>query len=68
LRLDRDPLKELAEIKGTAGSGHFNDKVWVSPGLPFIVFIVAGLVLSIVFGDIIWYGVSAVMRGLASMI
>ena len=67
LRIDHDPLKEHAEVKDTAGSGR-NDKVWVSPGLPFIVFIVAGLVLSVAFGDIIWYGVSAVMRGLASMI
>lgn len=68
LRLDRDPMKELAEIKGAAGSGRFNEKVWVSPGLPFIVFIAAGLALSIVFGDVVWYGVSAVMRSLASMI
>jgi len=68
LRVDRDPLKELAEIKGTAGPGRSNDKVWVSPGLPFIVFIAAGLALSIMFGDIIWCGVSAVMRSLASTI
>lgn len=28
--------------------------VWVSPGLPMLVFITAGLVLALVFGDVIW--------------
>jgi prepilin signal peptidase PulO-like enzyme (type II secretory pathway) len=31
--------------------------VWVTPGLPMLVFMTAGLVVTLVFGDILFSGV-----------
>jgi preflagellin peptidase FlaK len=31
-----------------------NDSVWATPGLPFLIFITAGLVLALFVGDIVW--------------
>jgi preflagellin peptidase FlaK len=30
------------------------DKVWVTPGLPFLIFITAGFIISVIFGDILY--------------
>jgi len=34
--------------------GKLQSDVWVTPGLPMLVFITAGLILALVFGDVIW--------------
>jgi preflagellin peptidase FlaK len=35
-------------------SGKIHDSVWATPGLPFLIFITAGLVLALFVGDIVW--------------
>lgn len=35
-------------------SGQIQGDVWATPGLPMLVFITAGLVIALVFGDILW--------------
>jgi len=32
----------------------WGDEVWVTPGLPLLVFITAGLIIALVYGDIVW--------------
>jgi len=34
--------------------GRLPDVVWATPGLPLLVFLTAGLVVALVFGDIVW--------------
>jgi preflagellin peptidase FlaK len=34
--------------------GKIQDGIWATPGLPFLIFITAGLVLALVVGDIVW--------------
>lgn len=38
--------------------GKIQDGVWASPGLPFLIFITAGLVLALSVGDIVWICIS----------
>jgi preflagellin peptidase FlaK len=35
-------------------NGKIGNKVWASPGLPLLIFVTAGLVVTIVFGDLVW--------------
>ena len=64
LRIDSDRSKELAEIKRAADSGLLEGGIWVSPGLPFLVFVTLGLAISVLFGDVVWYSVSALMHAI----
>jgi len=34
--------------------GQLQNEVWATPGLPLLVFITAGLVVALVFGDLVW--------------
>lgn len=38
--------------------GQIQDGVWASPGLPFLIFVTAGLVLALSVGDIVWICIS----------
>ena len=35
-------------------TGKIQDDVWASPGLPMLIFITAGLIIALFFGDIVW--------------
>ncbi len=48
---DERMLKRLKEAKRRG----IVDKVWVTPALPFIVFITAGFLVAVVFGDIVFW-------------
>jgi preflagellin peptidase FlaK len=61
LDVNADPQKELTQIIAARDSGLLHDTVWVSPGLPFLLFMTAGLALTLAVGDMVWYVVSAVL-------
>lgn len=44
--------KMLADLKKAKDRGKV-DKVWVTPGLPFLLFITAGFIISVLIGDIL---------------
>jgi preflagellin peptidase FlaK len=44
----------VERLDKAVSSGKIQDKVWVTPGLPMLIFVTAGLVVALVFGDIIW--------------
>jgi len=44
-------VEKLAKAVET---GKISDAVWATPGLPMLIFITAGLVLALLFGDIVW--------------
>jgi preflagellin peptidase FlaK len=65
LRVDLDNSEELAEIKRAADSGLLRGGIWVSPGLPFLVFVTLGLAISVLLGDVVWSFISTLMRAIA---
>jgi preflagellin peptidase FlaK len=46
-----DVVKRLDEAVKT---GKIPDRIWATPGLPFLIFITLGLVLALFVGDIVW--------------
>ncbi len=51
-------VERLAEA---VEAGRINDAVWATPGLPMLIFITAGLIIALLFGDIVWIIVSSVL-------
>lgn len=49
---DRD--KMVSEFSNAHSKLNLQGQVWVTPGLPMLVFITAGLVLTLIFGDILF--------------
>ncbi|MDI6905370.1 MAG: A24 family peptidase C-terminal domain-containing protein [Candidatus Bathyarchaeia archaeon] len=39
-------------------AGKIQDTVWATPGLPMLIFITAGLIMALFFGDIVWICIS----------
>ncbi|MCL7410902.1 MAG: A24 family peptidase C-terminal domain-containing protein [Methanosarcinaceae archaeon] len=50
--LDNDVVHELEEY---VEKGFIDEKVWITPGLPFMIPITAGFITAVVFGDLIFY-------------
>jgi preflagellin peptidase FlaK len=48
----RDAIVE--RLDRAVKTGKIHDTVWATPGLPFLIFITAGLVLALFVGDIVW--------------
>lgn len=67
-RVDSDRGKELAEIKKAADSGLLRGDIWVSPGLPFLVFVTLGLGISLLFGDVVWNFISALTHAIVALV
>ncbi len=56
--IDDPVLKRLEQL---ASRGLIGKRVWVTPGLPFMVPITAGFVAAVVYGDIISSGMMALL-------
>jgi prepilin signal peptidase PulO-like enzyme (type II secretory pathway) len=48
----------VQRIVATAKQQTSIDWVWATPGLPMLVFITAGLIVALVFGDFVWIGLA----------
>ena len=48
----RDAIVE--RLDKAVKTGKIHDSIWATPGLPFLIFITAGLVLALAVGDIVW--------------
>jgi len=44
----------VTRILSSAHEGKLQNGVWVTPGLPLLIFITAGLIIALLFGDIVW--------------
>jgi preflagellin peptidase FlaK len=44
----------VERILKDTNEGKFGNEVWATPGLPMLIFITAGLIVALTFGDIIW--------------
>jgi hypothetical protein len=49
-------------LSKAADSGKIEHYVWATPGLPMLIFITIGLVFALLFGDVVWILISAVLR------
>ena len=45
----------INELKAYLKDGKVQDRVWITPGLPFMIPITAGFITAVVFGDLIFY-------------
>lgn len=65
LILPKDEEREtiIKRIEKAVEEGKIQEKVWATPGLPMLIFITAGLVLALFYGDIVWALVQFFMGG-----
>ncbi len=48
----------VARLSRAAETGKINVNVWATPGLPMLIFITVGLIIALIFGDVIWILIS----------
>jgi len=51
---DEKKEKIVERILEASRGGRLGSEVWITPGLPLLVFITAGLIIALTLGDIIW--------------
>ncbi len=52
----RDEIVE--RLSNAIDTGKINDGLWATPGLPMLIFVTLGLIVAVVFGDLVWILVS----------
>lgn len=55
--------KILERLSAAIDSGKIDKYVWATPGLPMLIFVTLGLIVALIFGDVVWLLVRAVMGG-----
>jgi preflagellin peptidase FlaK len=55
---DEDRNHILERLTKAIEAGKIQNTVWATPGLPMLIFITAGLIIALFFGDIIWICIS----------
>ncbi len=55
----RDEIVE--RLSNAVDTGKISDSVWATPGLPMLIFVTIGLVVALIFGDIVWILVSYII-------
>lgn len=51
---DESREKIVERVLDAVRNGKIRNDVWATPGLPMLIFITAGLVIALVFGDLVW--------------
>jgi len=51
---DEESVEIVERILNAARQGKIPNEVWVTPGLPLLVFVTAGLIVALAFGDVVW--------------
>ena len=59
---DEDRNTIVERLTKAAEAGKIQDTVWATPGLPMLIFITAGLIIALFFGDIVWTCVRLLLR------
>ena len=52
---DEESGEIFERILKAAHQGKLSKELWVTPGLPFLVFITVGFIIALIFGDILWF-------------
>jgi len=54
--------EEIVErLSKAADNGKIGGRVWATPGLPMLIFVTLGLIVALLFGDLVWIFVSSVL-------
>ena len=51
---DEDRKEIVARIQKAKREGRLQNGVWATPGLPMLIFVTIGLIVALVYGDIVW--------------
>jgi preflagellin peptidase FlaK len=51
---DEDRNAIIERLTKNVEAGKIQDMVWATPGLPMLIFITAGLIIALFFGDMVW--------------
>jgi len=51
---DEDRSEIVERIQGAEREGKLPNEVWATPGLPLLIFVTVGLIVGLVYGDIVW--------------
>jgi preflagellin peptidase FlaK len=51
----------VARLSKAADSGKIDSHVWATPGLPMLIFVTAGLIVALLFGDVVWILIRAIL-------
>ena len=61
---DEERKDTVERILNATNEGKLENEVWITPGLPMLIFITAGLIVALISGDIVWVILrSAFVRG-----
>jgi preflagellin peptidase FlaK len=53
---------EIVErLSNAVDTGEISDHVWATPGLPMLIFVTIGLIVALLFGDLVWILVSSIL-------
>jgi preflagellin peptidase FlaK len=52
----------IARITDNVENEKLGGGVWATPGLPLLIFVTAGLIIAITYGDIVWVLISSILR------
>jgi preflagellin peptidase FlaK len=58
---DEGRTEMVQRLSSAVGAQKISDRVWVTPGLPMLIFVTIGLIVALLFGDIVWIAVSFVL-------
>jgi len=58
---DEGRSEVVARLSKAVDAGKIDAYVWATPGLPMLIFITIGLIIALLFGDIVWMLVSFVL-------
>jgi preflagellin peptidase FlaK len=58
---DEGRTEIVEHLSNAVDAGKISDRVWATPGLPMLIFVTAGLIVALLFGDIVWLLVSFIL-------
>ncbi len=59
---DEGRTEIVTRLSKAAETRQIDEYVWATPGLPMLIFLTAGLIVALLFGDIVWILISAILR------
>jgi len=59
---DEGRTAKVERLDKAVQTGAIQDMIWASPGLPMLIFITAGLIIALLFGDIVWICIRFLLR------
>ena len=58
---DEGRTKIVDRLYNAVKAGKINGYLWATPGLPLLIFLTIGLILALVFGDIVWLFITHIL-------